>query len=386
MAKLVSLGGAENWATLLNFLPEGWEDQAKELGALVRLRRFAGPEELLRTLLIHLVEGCSLRETAVRAKYGGVAVVSDVALLKRLKASGEWLRWMAAETMAAWIEKQPSSVFGSELNLRLIDGTTVEESGSTGSTWRIHYSICLPSLLCDEVHVTTPKEGESFKRFAVHPGDLFMGDRGFAHRNGIEHVVKGGGNVLVRMNLTSLPVWGPDGNPFPLLSQLRTLSGTKIGDWPVLVSQVETPIPGRICALKKSKLAAEKAQRKLVERAGRKGQAIRPETIESAAYIFVLTTLDSRFTPTAVLELYRGRWQIELAFKRLKSVIGLGHLKKTDLEAARAWIHGKLLVAFLIEALIVAAERFSPWGYPLRQPQQKVPLSVERRVIHAPSS
>src|SRR4030065_974066 len=107
MAKLVSVGGAENWATLLNFLPEGGEDNAKELGALVRLRRFAGPEELHRALLIHLVEGCSLRETAVRAKYGGVAVVADVALLKRLKASGEWLRWMAAETLAAWLGEKP---------------------------------------------------------------------------------------------------------------------------------------------------------------------------------------------------------------------------------------------------------------------------------------
>jgi len=65
-----------------------------------------------------------------------------------------------------------------------------------------------------------------------------------------------------------------------------------------------------------------------------------------------------------------------LAFKRLKSIIGLGYLKKTDLDAAKAWIHGKLLVAFAIEALIVAAERFSPWGYPLgpAYPEDAMPL------------
>jgi hypothetical protein len=44
---------------------------------------------LLRTLLMPLADGCSLRETAVRARAGQLAAVSDVALLKRLKASGE---------------------------------------------------------------------------------------------------------------------------------------------------------------------------------------------------------------------------------------------------------------------------------------------------------
>jgi len=75
-----------------------------------------------------------------------------------------------------------------------------------------------------------------------------------------------------------------------------------------------------------------------------------------------------------------------MVFKRLKSIIGLGHLKKTDTEAAKAWIHGKLLVAFLIEALIVAGERFSPWGYPIRQGVPKVSLPLEGDFIDASPS
>lgn len=386
MVDVLSLSGEGNWDVLLTFLPGGWEEKAKELGALRRCRKFMSAGPLLRTLLIHLAEGCSLRETAVRARYGGVASISDVALLKRLKASGEWLRWMAAQLMAEWVDKQPSTVFGSGLNIRVIDGSTVQEPGSTGSTWRIHYSICLPSLRCDEVHVTSPEIGESFKRFQVHPGDLLVGDRGFAHRVGIAHVVSGGGAVLVRINLTNLPLLGADGKPFPLLTHLRTLTGTKMGDWDVWVPHEKALISGRICALRKNRLAAEQARRKALAENGRKGHLIRPDTVESAEYVFVFTTLDRRFSPTAVLEMYRDRWQIELSFKRLKSIIGLGHLKKTDVEGARAWLHGKLLVAFLIEALIVAGERFFPWGYPLRQTEPTLALSMERNSAHAPPS
>ena len=367
MEKLKSLDQDHDWLYLLTFLPSGWQQKAKESGALLRSRNFPNAEVLLRTLLIHLADGCSLRETVTRAKRGNLVSVTDVALLKRLKSSGEWLRWMAEELMKTWIERQPSSIFSSNHNIRIIDGSNIQEPGSTGSNWRLHYSICLPSLRCDEVYVTPPKIGESFKRFKVKHGDLFLGDRGYAQRPGILHVINGGGDVLIRLNLTNVPLVKSDGTSFPLLEHLRSLEGTMIGDWKVWVPFDSRLIPGRICAIKKNKEAAEKARKKALRENGRKGAKVKPETIESAGYIFVFTTLKSDVRPSAILEMYRGRWQVELVFKRLKSIIGLGHLKKTDVEAAKAWIHGKLLVAFLIEALIVAGERFFPWGYPIQE-------------------
>ena len=194
----------ENWAVLLTSLPPAWEESARRLGALRRCRKFADAASLLRTLLIHLADGCSLRETVARAKAGNIAAVSDVALLKRLRSSGEWLRWLAVGLMKRWVDRQPATVFGDDRPIRVVDGSSIQEPGATGSTWRIHYSIQLPSLQCDEVHVTSPSVGESFKNFAVHPGDIFLGDRGYAHRAGIGHVVDGGGDVVVRTNLTSI--------------------------------------------------------------------------------------------------------------------------------------------------------------------------------------
>lgn len=374
----------EDWQFLLTFLPPGWQEKARELGAVQRYRRFENPEALLRTLLIHLATGCSLRETAARAKQGHITQVSDVALLKRLKAAGDWLRWMAAGVMQTWVTKRPEAIFGEKLRIRIIDGSTIQEPGSTGSNWRLHYSILLPSLQCNEVRVTSPKTGESFQRYLVQPGDLFLGDRGYARREAIFYVLQGGGQVLVRTNLVNLPLVMEPGVPFPLLEHLRTLTGTELGDWEVYVPHDGHLIPGRICALKKNKIATEKARRKAMEGSRKQGYRARPETLEAAAYTFVFTTLKREaFKPAKVLEMYRGRWQVELAFKRLKSLLGLGHLKKTDEEVAKAWLQGKLLVAFLIEALIASAERFFPWGYPLStEPQQ---MSVERNLVYGSS-
>jgi len=375
----------EDWQFLLNFLPFGWQEKARELGAVRRYRRFDNPEALLRTLLIHLATGCSLRETAARAKQGHITQVSDVALLKRLKAAGDWLRWMAAGVMQTWVPKQPEAIWGEKLRLRIIDGSTIQEPGSTGTTWRLHYSIVLPTLQCNEVHVTSPKTGESFQRYLVQPGDLFLGDRGYARREGIFHVLQGGGQVLVRTNLANLPLVVQPGVPFPLLEHLRTITGTELGDWEVYVPHDKQLIPGRICALKKNRVATEKARRQARESSRKQGYRPRPETLEAAAYTFVFTTLPKdEFKPAKILEMYRGRWQVELAFKRLKSLLGLGHLKKTDAEVAQAWLQGKLLVAFLIEALIASAERFFPWGYPLSTETQ--PMSVEGNLAYGSSS
>jgi hypothetical protein len=116
--------------------------------------------------------------------------------------------------------------------------------------------------------------------------------------------------------------------------------------------------------------------------AQRNGSQIQPETLEAAGYVFVFTTLSQDCPASTVMELYRGRWQIELAFKRLKSLVQLGHLKKHDATAARAWLQGKLLVAFLLDALLVTAERISPWGYAPR-PNMPQPLPVARDQVHA---
>lgn len=356
----------EDWKTLISFLPDGWCEKAKELGALKRLRNFKDSESLLRTLLIHLIDGCSLRETAVRVRVGKIAEVSDVALLKRLNQSGEWLRWMAVEMMQTWIPKLPSDLFPTGLNVRVVDGSHISEPGSTGSNWRIHYSIRLFSLQCDEMKITDTSIGETFKRFSVSQGDLLIGDRGYCHREGIGHVVYSGGDVLVRMNLSNLPLYHEDGKRYNLLNQLRILQGTQIGDWPAYIHANRGLIKVRICAIKKSNVAAERARKKAQQNNSKKGRKVKPETIEAAGYIFVITTIPKEIVkPSIILEIYRGRWQIELIFKRLKSIIGVGHLLKQDPVGAKAWIHGKIFAAFLIEALLSAGEFFFPWGYPI---------------------
>lgn len=377
MAEL-DLSVADDFDYLVRLLPVGWEKQAKASGALRRCRKIPDAQTLLRVLLIHLAEGCSLRETSVRAAQGGVAELSDVAIMDRLRQSAEWFRWMSSELMKTWDIRPTADMFGSNRRVRIVDGTRVKEPGPTGSSWCIHYSVDLRSLRCDELSVRDVHgNGETFARFSVSRGDLFLGDRVYGVRPGIFHVVRAGGDVLVRFAMSNLPLQTLCGREFGLLRHLRTLQGTRIGDWPVSIQWENETIEGRVCALKKSRQATERAQQQVRRESQKAGSKPRPETLEAAAYLFVFTTLrQADLCATDVLEMYRGRWQIELVFKRLKSILALGHLRKTDQQAGLAWIEGKLFVAFLVESLIRHAETFFPWGYPLHETPATKPMSL----------
>lgn len=124
-------------------------------------------------------------------------------------------------------------------------------------------------------------------------------------------------------------------------------------------------LPLRICALRLSEAAAAESMRRARKESGRKQRRPDPETVALHRHVILATSLPASVTNRQILEIYRGRWQVGLAFKRLKSIMGLGHLPKEDEESAKAWLHGKMLVSCLAQAIVEEGRSLSPWGYPL---------------------
>jgi hypothetical protein len=209
---------------------------------------------------------------------------------------------------------------------------------------------------------------ESFANYPVEAGDLVVGDRGYCQRKGICHVLAREAQVLVRFHSTNLPLLSAKGRNWPVLDHLGSLGKGEVGDWDVWFERPEDGglVKGRLCSLRKSEEAFELARRKLLREAGKKGRRVQPATLEHARYVTVFCTANRhRLCAEEVLQLYRGRWQIELVFKRLKGIVGLGHLPKFNETSCKAWLYGKMLVALLAERLHREAQFFSPWGYPI---------------------
>ena len=340
---------------------------AKKLGAWRRTpRSIPSTEALLRMLMIHLADGCSLRETVVRAQQGGVASISDVALLKRLRASGDWLRWMAVAMLQRRSETFIAPSWLTDYRVRAVDATVVCEPGSTGTDWRVHYSFDLFRLECDEFYLTGPRGGETFTRFHISPGDLMLGDRAYGHLKGFRHVIHHGGHFLSRLKNKAFGLSDLTGQVCSLTQLVAPLGIGEIGDWHLLAqAKGQQDFPLRICALRLSEEAAEQSIRRAKKELSKKQRSLDPETLALHRFVILATSLPQSILSNQALELYRARWQVELACKRLKSIMGLGHLPKEDEESAKAWLHGKLLVSCLAQAIVDEGRFFSPWGYPL---------------------
>jgi hypothetical protein len=351
----------DDWGVIARLLPEGWEEGARSWGALRRSRGVPDARALLRTLLVHVADGCSLVETALRAREAGWCQLSSVALFKRLQRAEQWLRWLAE---AMWRGKGMAAAC--RRRVYAVDATLVQEEGRTGSQWRVHFSLNLANLQCEHFELTDVGGGETFRRVPVRRGDLILGDRAYGTGPGVGHVVAHGGDVLVRINLQRLPLFIRGGQRLPILSRLRKLRVGHPGEWTAYVHDGDLRIEGRLVAIRRSRQAARWARKRLKRKASLQQKTLSREAREAAGYVFVWTTLPAdQFSRKQVLDLYRLRWQIELAFKRMKSIMGLGQLPKRADASARAWLHGKLFVALLLERLLEEAETFSPWGYPL---------------------
>jgi hypothetical protein len=322
---------------------------------------------LLRVILFHAVNDAGLRETVAQLEASQIAKLSQVALLKRLRTSGDWLAWLGQE-LCRELRDQPR--LPKQMRLRAVDSTTVQGPASKGTDWRVHYTLNLTTLQCDWHELSTGRVGESLKRVPIRTGDVILGDRNFLQPEGIRDVTAAGGHVLLRLRWNHSAMRDKHKQAFRALSHARRLRVGEIGQWAVQLydgEDGEKPIDGRVIAIRLPAPLAEQAERRVRRRASKHGyKRVDRRSVEAAHLVMLFTSLPGKMlSARAVLELYRYRWQIELAFKRLKQLLRLGRLPHQEGRAARSWILAKLVVALLLEKLYRNARGFSPWGYQL---------------------
>jgi hypothetical protein len=103
----------------------------------------------------------------------------------------------------------------------------------------------------------------------------------------------------------------------------------------------------------------------VARKASKKSHRLDPRTTQAAGYLMLLTSLPAaQHSSEAVLSIYRNRWQIELGFKRLKSLGDIDGLPTADPDLTRAWLLAHLIAAVLTEDLAHQILDFSPCGRP----------------------
>ena len=370
----------DDWEDVLEWLPEDLDAAAAESGAMKRRREIRTGADLLRLVMGYVVLDLSLRGVAAWAAKIGLAKMSDVAVLKRLRKAERFiaglLSWMIHVN-----HFYPTKI-EVPLRVRLVDATTVSAPGSTGTDWRVHLGYDVVRGLVDHVEVTDGRGGEHLGRFKPGPGELLVGDRGYAHGDRMVEAIEQGAHVLVRIGHSAVRLWTADGERFdPLAFATRKRSGP---GRPPRVEEATAYLKGqggrmhelRIVCIRKSREAADKERMRLRREAKRRGRQPTERSLKAAAFTWLVCSAPADMIEARVAsELYRLRWQVELYFKRLKSLGDLDGLRAHDPALAKTYILGKLLALALADRVTAGAKAFSPWGVPLLPPRDE-PLAT----------
>lgn len=329
------------------------EASARACGALKRKRQVRSASDLLRLALAYGPGGQSLRQTAAWAELQQVASLSDVGLMFRLRDSADWLGEVAGRLLARREAEAPEAAGGLGLRIRVVDGSVISAPGQ-GGRWRLHATFDVAEERFSRLELTGWRTAEALERAAIGPGELVMADRVYARPGGLHEVARAGGEFLVRVGRRSLSLALADGGDFDLAAVLDQSDRSGSCDLAVMVldgrDPTRPPLPARLVVLKKPPGAAERARKTALRESQRGQHKNDPLSLRAAEHLMLITSLGSeRAGPDQLAALYRLRWRIELAFKRLKSLLHLDRLPAKDPDLARTWIFAHLIAALLIE-------------------------------------
>jgi hypothetical protein len=347
-------------ASLIKHLPEGYARACYEKKAMVRKRGIASPDDLMMLALFHLLNGCSLVEVSEVARITKLGEFSDVAFMKRFENCGDWFKWIAGKLQNSGMADYAKPNWMGKFRVVAVDASDVVEKGRSGRTYRLHFAIDIFSMGSLQYKITSQDVGETLRNFNFEKNDLVMADRAYSTINGVKHCISSGGQFIMRLRKNCFKLYDAGGKAIDLLSTTRNLGDGEIADVEAYTAADERErIPLRVCIKRKPPEAVEQIHKKLKRKESKKQYAMAPDTVEFNEYFVVLTSLGGGISAAEILEAYRYRWQVEMHFKRLKSILDFGDLPKRRPDSVFSWLNGKLMVALLIEKVLSEVD-FSP--------------------------
>ncbi|MFI5307041.1 MAG: IS4 family transposase [Polyangiales bacterium] len=354
----------KDWAVITSLLPANWEqlaDKHKLLQLQYGGNKIKTASELLRLILVNAGAELPLRQTVALVAQSGGPDVSPMRLHKKMCRAAPYLQELLCTVVGEQRQFAPEHWAGYEVSL--VDASVVSRPGSVNGDARIHTRMRLTDLRYLQVISTGIEAGEGLWNFCPVAGELVIGDRGYCHARGMAYAKQCGADVLIRFNHGALPVTTLNGETLDLWPLLRALRTGHAHEVSVLAhykdgSGAARSLPGRLCMQRLPKAQAEKAKKRVLKE---HGSGVSEQTLEMAQYVIVLTTAEpDRLSAEQCLQLYRLRWQIELQFKRWKSICGFDRMPNHRPDTIQAWLYAKLLSAVLLEKLSSLRRELSP--------------------------
>ena len=342
---------------LVKLLPSGYEQACFDKRAITRKRTIKNPLDLLRLILFYLSGNKSLADVSHFALLSGIGKLSDAAFMKKFVQCKDWIKWLTENILPNPIMHYKIPGWLRPYQVPAADASDIAEKGAVKRLRHLHYAVDLFSLTCNQFKITEQSTGESLKNFSFGKDFLVIADR--AYGTSIEHCLNAEADFIIRLKNKAFNLYDDSGQKIILSNRPEGVSERAAECMVYINGSGKKRIPLRLCAIKKTKEEIEEEAERLQRLESKKQKKYSEDTKFTHRYMFVITSLPAEISAEKVLACYRLRWQIELVFKRMKSLLQFGSIPTKTKESAEVWLNGKMLLALLTEKYLGDID-FSP--------------------------
>lgn len=301
------------------------EELAEKLAAknfIQRRRKLRDSSALVHACYLYVVENLSFHSLAnVMLLRHGISM-SPAAWRKRLLKCADAFFEAALEML----QKSTCPNAAENMCFHAIDATDISKEGGKGTEIRMHCDFSMDSSSLSQIVQTDCHGAETIANFDLCPDNCYIADRAYGKTTQILHVMKAGAHFIFRVSPNLVRLYADKACKTKLNYQelmqnslFETNCYVKEGRKSRMIRLIGSRIPEemREKSRDRAKRTSVKKQRKITE-----------ATLQYAEWLFAATNLPMEYREEDIVALYYGRWQIELMFKRAKTLLNFHKIRR----------------------------------------------------------
>lgn len=325
---------------------------AKLEAKIIRRKRvLKSLRQLMTAIYLYFEENLSFQRLSdlMACRYG--IVMTDVAWNKQFLKAAPYL-WEAIQQLQAKAVVQAEDEAKEILNcssIYAIDATNFSVQGGKHTVARVHTLYSINEHRSISAEITDHHATESLQRFPLQSGAVYFADRAYGTSKQLAYALEQKAYFVIRLGWKHIKLfYDADCHKSLLIPDLMkgdafsAIAYFKYRNNVYYIRLVGTKIPEE---------KQENARKRILRKASQNQRKVSSKTLEAAKWMVLATTFSDDISDLEITQAYRLRWQIELHFKRSKTLLNFHKLRRSSAPYRFAIVSLWIFLVFLLSAL-----------------------------------
>lgn len=326
------------------------EKKLAEKEIIKRKRKVKDCWILVKAVFLRIVHNLSFQRLSdlMSCKYD--VTMSDTAWSKQIKKVADAFIEAAEECLKESYEENAAARSDNVLNQKhcyALDATNLAVEGKNATVIRMHVQYMLDSAYANFVSITDNHVAESILNFPIESSALYIADRAYGKIRQLEYLIRNNAGFVIRISPNHIILY-QDMECSKKIDFSDYISGDDFS-LNCFGKYMNHVFPIRIIGMKKPDDKLNASEKKVRRKAQKNQTKLSQKTINFSKWLFLAVSPDNSIPAEDIFGVYRLRWQIELFFKRMKSILQLRKIRhSSDVYAAciaKLWFAVGLLIS-----------------------------------------